>query len=173
MSEAAKVRELENVMKYVKGKVIDLGCGGDRIAPDAFGVDGRSFEGVGYVTDDPYDLESQIAWRFGKADVVFSSHFLEHLRDQWGAIVEWRKLLKETGYLILYLPDGRYYNNKENEEHMIDMNYDQFILWFRRSFCGEGKNFKGEYLPKLFDVVESGMDVGEDKYSFFVVARKV
>jgi SAM-dependent methyltransferase len=175
-SEAAKFRELPQ-MKYVTGKILDIGCGPDRITEDAIGVDGRDLPGVGAITDDPYRLVGLV----GKTELlcvndyntVFSSHFVEHLCDPWGALLEWIRLLKEGGHLVLYLPDGRYYNNKENEEHMQDMKYDDFLFWFRRSFCGEGKDFRGDHLPKMFELVDHGLDIGDDRYSFYVVARKV
>lgn len=169
-SEAAKVRDLPHVMKYVTGRIVDIGCGDDRITPDAIGVDGRPLPGVSVITDDPYRLDKMEGMG---CDTVFSSHFLEHLPDQFGAIVSWYNLLGIGGHLVLYLPDGRHYDNKENPEHMIDMKYEDFIFWFRRSFCGEGKDFRGNHLPKVFELVEHGMDVGEQRYSFYIVAKKV
>jgi len=174
-SEAAKVRDMPHVMKYVVGKIADLGCGPDKITPDSIGFDGRDLEGVTVKMElNSSDSFFIFAQEHEEAfDTVFSSHFLEHLPNQFGSIVDWSSLLKSGGHMVLYLPDGRHYNNKENPEHMIDMNYDDFMFWFKRSFCGEGKDFKGNHLPKLFELVESGMDVGEDRYSFFVVSRKV
>jgi hypothetical protein len=169
-SEAAKVRDMPNVMQYVVGRILDIGCGPDKITPEAFGVDGRKLDGVDHVTDNPYLLANPVGRHW---DTVFSSHFLEHLQDQFGAILEWRLCLEVGGHIVLYLPDGRHYDNKENPEHMIDMKYDDFMFWFKRSFCGEGKDFRGENLPKLFELVDSGMDVGQDRYSFYVVARRV
>lgn len=173
-SEAAKVRDLPNIMQYVQGEIIDLGAGPDPITPQAFAVDGRPLLGISYVTDNVLTLSDQLqGCAHAPFDTVFSSHFLEHVADQYGAVMDWSKLLKIGGHLVLYLPDGRHYNNKENPEHLIDMNYDQFLFWFKRCFCGEGKDFRGNHLPKIFELVESGMDVGEDRYSFFIVARKV
>lgn len=173
-SEAAKVRDMPHVMKYVTGSIIDIGCGPDKIHPEALGVDGRNLPGVNLVTDSPYMLSRELIKNEFQDEfsTVFSSHFLEHLSDQHCAIMSWRSLLVTGGHLILYLPDGRYYNNQENPEHMIDMNYDQFIFWFKRSFCGEGKDFRGNHLPKLFELVDSGLDIGEDRYSFYVICRK-
>lgn len=168
-SEAAKVRDLPNVMQYVVGKIADIGCGSEKITTDAVGYDGRPLDGVDIVDDDLGNIPTNNPIY----DTVFSSHFLEHLPNQYGSIDNWRYKLKLGGHLVLYLPDGRHYDNKENPEHMIDMNYDDFMFWFKRSFCGEGKDFKGNYLPKLFELVESGMDVGDQRYSFYVVARKV
>lgn len=175
-SEAAKVRDMPNVMNYITGRILDVGCGPDKILPNAIGVDGRPLEGVDIVFESPHSqdfLKYRDQNYMNLFDSVFSSHFLEHVPNQWEAIMVWWHLLTHDGYLILYLPDGRHYNNQENPEHMIDMNYDQFIFWFKRSFCGEGKDFRGDHLTKMFDLIDSGLDIGEDRYSFYVIARKV
>lgn len=175
-SESAKVQDMPHVMQFITGDIIDIGCGNHRITPEALGIDGRDLPGVGFVTDKPYDIPRDLyvaGDKYKDYDTVFSSHFLEHLENQYMAVLSWSKLLRDGGHLVLYLPDGRHYNNQENPEHMIDMNYDQFMFWFRRCFCGEGKDFRGEHLTKIFDLVESGMDIGPDRYSFYVIAKKV
>lgn len=178
MSEAAKVRELPDVMKYIMGEVLDVACGGDKITPEAIGFDGRYLPGVDIIGnhDDiwikvrDFRKDSHFLKVF---DTIFSSHFLEHCPDQYGTINQWTMMLKSGGHLVLYLPDGDHYDNKANPEHMIDMKYETFMFWFRRCFCGDGKNFKGEHLPKMFELVDHGLHVGEDLYSFFIIAKKV
>ena len=170
MSEAAKVRDMQEVMKYITGKILDVGCGGDKITPEAMGADGRELPGVDIVGNLEDLSDELLADAF---DTIFSSHFLEHCPDQYGTIEDWRYMLKRGGHLVLYLPDGRHYNNQENPEHMIDMNYDQFIFWFKRSWCGEGKDFRGKHLRAYFSLIEHGMDIGEDRYSFYIVAKKL
>jgi len=177
MSEAEKVRELPEVMKYITGSIIDIGCGDCKIVPEAFGVDGRDLPGVDLVvktlgsTMIGFDLEK--AGKLESFDTVFSSHVLEHLVNPFMAIRTWTWLLKPGGNLVLYLPDGDHYDNKGNPEHMQDMKYESFLFWFKRVFCGEGKNFRGEHLLPFFELVSHGLDVGPDRYSFWIVARLV
>jgi trans-aconitate methyltransferase len=166
MSEAAKVRDMPEVMKYITGLVADVGCGTDKITWDAIGYDGRQLPGV--------DFNTPMCWLQPMfVDTVFSSHFLEHIPSPFDYIMNWHENLKLGGHIVVYLPDGRYYNNHENMEHLVDMNYDQFLFWFRRVFCGEGKDFRGNNLPKLFELVLHKLDVGDDRYSFVIVARKI
>lgn len=175
-SEAAKARTLPNVMQYVTGSIVDIGCGHEKITDDAYGIDGKSLPGVNFVTDMPTQLYLQLSepsFKHFPFDTVFSSHFLEHIPNQYEAIIDWRALLRDGGHLVLYLPDGDRYNNKENVEHLIDMKYDPFLFWFRRCFCGESKDFRGEERKKLFELVEHGTDFGDDRYSFYIVARRV
>jgi SAM-dependent methyltransferase len=174
MSEASKIKP--KIEKYLQGEILDIGCGDQKITPDAIGVDARPLPGVDIVSDWEnmlLNLKDKYGSYWQQYDVVFSSHFLEHIPDQYGAIEEWAYLLKRGGYFILYLPDGRYYNNQDNPEHMIDMKYDDFMFWFKRSFCGEGKDYRGGEMLKTFELVEHGLDIGEDRYSFYVVARHV
>jgi len=175
MSEAAKVRDMPEVMKYIAGDIADIGCGPDKIKPEAIGFDGRNLPGVDIVVEDLEMLIDSLDYteKYKSYDTVFSSHFLEHCANQYAVINDWHTMLNIHGHLVLYLPDGRYYNNRTNLEHLIDMNYEQFMFWFGRSFCGEGKNYLGESLYPFFELVDHGMDIGDDRYSFYVIARKV
>lgn len=173
MSEAAKVRDIPQVMKYIRGKVLDYGCGGDKITPEATGVDGRSLPGVTYVVP---DLENPgvLGAAFLKSyNTVFSSHFLEHVIEPYKMVTIWNQFLIPHGNLVLYLPDGRHYSHENNPEHLWDINYDNFLFWFKRNFCGEGKNYMGQNYPKYFELIEHGMDLGLDRYSFYIVAKAI
>lgn len=172
-SEAAKVRDL-HIMKYVQGEIIDIGAGHDPITPNAYAIDGRPLPGISFVTDEVLTLSSQlVGCAHMPFDTVFSSHFLEHIAADYAALKDWSTLLKVGGHLVLYLPCGTKYDNKENLEHMRDITYDQFMFWFRRAFCGEGKDFRGNNVPKIFELVEHATDYGDDRYSFYVIGRKV
>jgi SAM-dependent methyltransferase len=171
-SETAKIRD--KVIQYLNGFIIDIGYGGDPVTKDAFTIDGRELPGISFLTDNLYTLHEQLHGQIPQADVVFSSHTLEHLSDHFGAISSWSRLLRSGGHLILYLPDGRHYNNRENPEHMVDTKYEDFMFWFERSWCGVGKDFRGNNFTPTFRLIESGTDVEEeDKYSFYVVAQKI
>jgi SAM-dependent methyltransferase len=166
-SEAAKVRDM-SIMKYVHGRVCDVGAGGDKITPDAYAVDGRALPGVDSVRHGLFLRDED-----GLFDTIFSSHFLEHVDNPSDYISNWFIYLRDGGHLVLYLPQKDAYNSHENLEHLFNWSYDDFMFWFKRSFCGEGKNYLGEHILKYFEVVESGLDIAPDRYSFYLVARKV
>ena len=80
--------------KYCQGNGIDIGWGGDLLAPNCVGWDfedgdAELLEGV---PDEAYDF-------------VYSSHNLEHLYDVDRAVVNWWRVLKPGGHMILFLPD--------------------------------------------------------------------
>jgi SAM-dependent methyltransferase len=171
MSETDKIRD--RVAQYLNGFIIDIGSAGSPITPDAYCIDGRDFPNVKHQTDDLYTLPEQLHGKIPKADAVFSSHCLEHLLDDYNAILSWSKLVKPGGYFILYLPEAGAYDSYNNEEHMKNYNYKDFMFFFERSFCGMGKDFMGHNLLAIYRVVDSGLDIGDDRYSFYLIAQKV
>lgn len=151
MSETAKIRE--RVIPYCKGEGLDLGCGDEKITSNVIGVDLRKLTNVDIVGDatDLYMFEDN------QFDYVYSSHFLEHLYDPVKALIEWRRVLKHNGYLILYLPHMDHYK-EYNPEHLQELTQELVLEWLK--------------LAGDFDIVINEMDVGENKYSFLLILRK-
>ena len=166
-SETAKVKDRPEWMKYIQGRVADVGAGGDSITPDAYCVDGRQMDG-NIVRHDLY-LNSDD----GTFHTIFSSHFLEHVPTPFEYIKNWSNHLIPGGHLFVYKPQKDAFNRNENPEHCLAWCYEDFMFFFRRNFCGEGKDYKGNHYPTYFQVVDSGLDIGVDRYSFFVIARRV
>lgn len=97
------------------GKVLDLGCGGQKFEPRAIGVDIRrnGQVGVGANHDKPCnaDLESDvtaIAVPDSSIDGILAKHLFEHLLDPIVALKEWKRVLKNNGTLMIICPDYRY-----------------------------------------------------------------
>lgn len=84
---------------YLKGRVIDIGCGKDLVVPHA----------------EPFDLQHGDAQRIaelrpvGTYDAVCSSHCLEHMRDVPAALRQWWALVRAGGHLIVVVPDEDLY----------------------------------------------------------------
>lgn len=166
-SESEKI--YPKIKDYLHGVIYDIGCGNHKITPDAIGIDGRDLDGVDIVQD---GLNMIGKGEHLVADVVFSSHVLEHCLDDYKTIMDWYGMLKNGGLLILYLPDDNFYDSYENQEHIRNYRHDDFVMFFERAFCGKSKTFEGKNNPKYFEIIEHGLDVGDDKYSFFLVAKK-
>jgi hypothetical protein len=126
MSEAAKVLPL--ILDKLEGKrVLDLGCGIQKVVPWAVGVDDCSesagakpdiVAGVGsddrlLASADDGMLEKLLSRGLpglGEWPVVFSSHTLEHLREPIEENLRyWWSFVAPGGLLILYLPDEARY----------------------------------------------------------------
>lgn len=156
-SETEKIRP--RIIKYCNGHVLDIGCGSDKVCPEAIGLDCRDLPGVNMLTKDLNKISKSHPDFVGYFDCVYSSHCLEHFEDDIGAIRDWLRLLKIGGFLVLYLPDDLHYDNDSNPEHLHRYKLKEFVNEFMKQF-------------EEIEVIEGGPDIGEDRYSFFVVAQK-
>jgi predicted SAM-dependent methyltransferase len=171
-NETDKIKD--KIAKYLGDSPMDIGCGNTKVAENAFAIDGREFPHVDFVVDGLYGLPDKLPTHIKTHSSLFVSHVLEHLPDMYRAIDEWGEFIKKDAYLIIQLPEGSIYANVENKEHFHDTMYEQFLFWFRRTWCGEALNYKGEqYAPAVYELIEHGLDIGEDRYSFFLVAKKL
>lgn len=114
-NEARKVRW--RVLRYLTGLGFDLGCGGNKIHTNAFGVDN-----VPGTQDRPSEasitgsLETLPLFADGAADYVFSSFALHRLARWKEALREWWRVLKPGGRLVLYLPHPDLYDDPGEPE---------------------------------------------------------
>jgi len=117
-----EVRKCRNrVVQYLHGTVLDIGCGDEKIIPQAIGVD----------LDPKADLRVDLSrpdalslFNNDSVDVIFSSHFLEHIIDYEGALRQFWRILKPNGLLILYLPHRDLYPRIGEEGANPDHKHD-------------------------------------------------
>ena len=101
-----------DVVPYIRGKGIDIGCGTTKVLPHAIGIDSlKDVElfGVDMNPDLVCEDATNLAIPDADLDFVFSSHLLEHIEDTRAALTEWWRCLKVDGYLVLYLPHADLY----------------------------------------------------------------
>jgi SAM-dependent methyltransferase len=127
MNEASKFRERWQREgkwdRYFGGVVLDIGCGADKITPEADPYDlaqgdAQTLEGV---EDESYDL-------------VFSSHTLEHMRQPREALRNWWRVVKPGGHLIVIVPDEDLYEQGYwpsifNSDHKATFTLDKSRSW--------------------------------------------
>lgn len=130
MNEASKTRLLcwgEKELSYLQGRGIDIGCGSDPVNNNVQHfdlVDGDANRIGNFVT--------------GQYDYVFSSHCLEHMDDPKGAILEWWRLVKSSGYLFIIVPDEDLYEqgvfpSRFNLDHKHTFTISKRKSWSRVS----------------------------------------
>jgi hypothetical protein len=165
MTEAEKIRD--RILPLLEGKsVLDLGCGHHPVVKWAVGIDDSSESQViapGTIVARVDPASALISSH--RAEVVFSSHTIEHIKNP---ILEtlryWLGLVLPGGRLILYLPDERRYvfnpkNTKDrNPGHHHYLTPETF-RWYL------------EQLPVAIEVLEEDPYIF-DRYSFLVIARK-
>ena len=101
-----------DLVPYMRGKAIDLGCGPYKALPHFIGVDSckdTEMFGIQMKPDLRADVTKLDMLASGAYDCVYSSHTLEHIEDHVSALREWWRLVKVGGYLCLYLPHADLY----------------------------------------------------------------
>jgi predicted SAM-dependent methyltransferase len=98
-SKTNAIRGPDFAGKYLMGRVIDIGCGGDLVVPWAEPFD--KIDG---------DAAKVSAYRpRGEYNAVHSSHCLEHMPDAVAALNDWWSLVRPGGYLVTVVPDEELY----------------------------------------------------------------
>lgn len=97
--------------RYVKGRVVDLGCGTApykedilNIAGEYIGVDWENTLGDRCNIDVFCDLCQQLPFPENHADTVVSFQVIEHLPEPEFFLSECRRVLRPGGYLIITVP---------------------------------------------------------------------
>lgn len=95
-----------DIYNFFQGVGIDIGCGSDPYMPlHATFVD---------TWDKPQgDAQLMQGVESNVYDFVHSSHCLEHLKNPREALVNWVRILKPGGHLIVTVPDWYLYEHKE------------------------------------------------------------
>ena len=118
-SETAKARHL--VLPYIIGNVIDIGAGGHPVVERAIQVElplgnheggyqwyhsGEEPKGMGRWHSGALDLP----FKDESVDTVFSSHLLEDFADWGPPLLEWSRVLKIGGHLVILMPEETRWN---------------------------------------------------------------
>jgi ADP-heptose:LPS heptosyltransferase/predicted SAM-dependent methyltransferase len=163
-NESAKIKY--ELVKYTRGRGLDLGCGPYKTYKHFIGVDnGHHAREFGWqfkpdvLVDDCTDLSL-----FGSEsmDFVFSSHLLEHIQDYRAALKEWMRVIKPGGYLCLYLPHKDFYPNVGEPGANPDHKHD-----FQPADIVDAMQDLGGW-----DLVEQQERDQRFEYSFFQVFQK-
>ena len=149
----------DRVLRYLHGTILDIGCGDEKITQYAIGIDihPKADLKVDLTRPDALDL-----FNAGSVDVVFSSHFLEHVIDYEGALRQFWRVLKPHGKLILYLPHRDLYprigEQGANPDHKHDF-APQDILGVLDKFA-------------KYSVIRNETHAEDNEYSFELIISK-
>lgn len=98
-NESGKARQIreQDYRRYFHGRVLDIGCGNDKLQLDWCQVDGWDLPQGDAQFLDGVELASY--------DGVHSSHCLEHMVDVETTMYHWAAVLKSDGVLYITVPD--------------------------------------------------------------------
>ncbi len=102
--ESAKTRRIRRAdffSTYLKGRVIDIGCGKDPVLPTAEPYDS--------IYGHPHAGKIAEFKPVESYDCVYSSHCLEHMDNVPDTLRQWWGLVRPGGYLVLVVPDEELY----------------------------------------------------------------
>lgn len=105
MREASKAAQRRGRdYKYIKGRVLDIGCGPDPCSKYYDGI--TEFKGWDLPDGDAQYLKGAPDDYY---DCVHSSHSLEHMVDPATSLRRWVQVTKKGGYLVITVPDEEMY----------------------------------------------------------------
>lgn len=151
------------VAPYLRGRGLDLGAGDFKVLPHVISVDNMSHTQFGFNMrpDVLSDVTKLDMFASQSMDFVYSSHTLEHVVDYAAALREWWRVLKQNGYLILYLPHKDLYPNVGTEYANPDHKHD---------FVNEDII---NAVPTGWDLVENQIRSDDEEYSMLLVFKKL
>lgn len=174
-SETSKHRAL--AAPYCSGNGLDLGSGGDPVVESAISVDLGAAEAEAYTTTNwggPIQWRcdaSDLSWLASRTcDYVFSSHLLEDFANWQEVLVEWMRVVKRGGCLILLVPEMTRWAQAVSAGQPMNHNHaHEFEV-------GEIDRFIESQFGWAIEVSRMASDdltlCGTPDYSIFIVARR-
>ena len=173
-NEAAKVRNA--VARYMCGRGLDLGCGPSKVTESHKSLQNNCIGVDMYGGDVLCDLGKLDLFADEAFDYVFSSHALEDFFYTEPVLREWWRLLKPSGYLILYLPLTRKVAKELGRE-----DWEKFYPNIGEEGCNT--EHKQDFVPAAIDAIlerigysklcEEEIRVEGAEYSFLRVYQKL
>ena len=131
MAESKKI--VWEVAPYLRGRGLDIGAGDFKVLPHVISVDNMHHSQFGFSVKPDVMCDASKLDVFGSQsmDFVYSSHTLEHIDNYAAALKEWWRVIKQGGYLILYLPDEDEYpkvgEKHANPDHKWNCSYGSVV----------------------------------------------
>lgn len=126
--------KLKNILKndeliWFFGKGIDIGGFDEKIFPN--------FIKIEYDLKKARNITSFIKDKF---DCVYSSYFLQHFEEPYNVMLEFWKLVKKNGYMIIIVPDEDLYEQGFFPSKMCNLSKHTFTISKRNSWCDKSIN---------------------------------
>lgn len=156
-----------DVAPYLRGRGLDIGAGTFKVLPHVISVDNcidSKLFGMPVMPDVKVKSADDLSmFATSQMDFVYSSHLLEHMEDPEKTLKEWWRVVRDGGYMILYLPHDELYpkvgEEGANRDHKHNLNEGKIIDWMK----GIG-NWDLEVCEKRDQ---------DDEYSFLMVFKKL
>ena len=148
--ETGAVRKM--VLPYIElaEKVCDIGFGGVLIIPEAIGIDlPQMYDNREHLI--PPDIECDVSEGIPVEDdffdVCYSSHLIEDFEDTAKALVEFIRILKNNGTLVLVFPDQQKYESLTPKNVLQTMPQYKFNILFESDCQNDWLPFEKRFSP--------------------------
>lgn len=108
------------IVGYTRGQGLDIGCGRHRCWPHFIGVEKEKFF-TGSDASIKAEPDRLLMVADGSMDFVFSSFSLQYSEERKNILAEWGRVIKENGYLVLYLPKEEALPKKDEDGYDPDI----------------------------------------------------
>lgn len=179
-NETAKVHD--RIAPYVIGHGLDVGCGCWKLRVEkskdnsCLGVDSGETFGPSTTADIVGDATELSMFSEGAFDYVYSSHTLEDIPYPEAALIEWWRLVKLGGNLILYLPLTRRVAREMGLENWQtfypNMGEDGANVHHRNDFHPNDIKAMMQHIAHC-ELIADEIRGDKDEYSFLQVYRKL
>ena len=106
-----------DIVEYTKGTVLNIGSGPFRLYNHFINIDDmEAWDGNMWKPDLIRDAADLAIFGTKSIDAVFSSYLLQDIKDPEKVLKEWWRVIKDDGYLVLYLPLKTIEFNENTEE---------------------------------------------------------
>ena len=167
--ETVKCRK--HLAKYCEGIGLDIGFGGEPIVQSAICFDRATSDVRRAIHKNPGpthligDAALGLRWFVDdQLDYVYSSHVLEDFEDTTKVLVEWLRVVRPGGLLIINCPDEQAYRKAAGDARNRAHAHTDFSLAFVKAILDNIGKTK---------VVFERFPVAEDSFSFYLVAEKL
>lgn len=150
------------LVPFMRGRVLDLGCGAYKAFPHFVGVD-VCHSAKGRVDIIEERMEKLSVFSSQSCDCVYSGHLLDRMEDWKACLKEWWRLVKPMGHMCLYLPHMEHSPKIGSEEVHAAKKHD-----FTPEMIIEAMEEIGGW-----DLVENQLRTDEQEFSFFTVFQKI
>jgi predicted SAM-dependent methyltransferase len=116
-----------NFQRYFRGQGIDVGAGSDSL-----GRYQQQWQGITSVR--PWDVSDGDAEYLATVednsyDFLHASHCLEHLDNPYTALINWQRVVKPGGYLVITVPDEDLYEQGHWPSLWSNQHYHSFTIY--------------------------------------------
>ena len=151
--------DFKKIEKYLIGIGIEFGCAENRVSNTVLACDYQSATHADMVMD----CSKKLPFRSNTFDFIVSCHALKDMADPLTALIEWQRILKPEGKMILVLPDmTRHFKIEKKDE------WQGWAKWF----CSQ------QSVKYMLDQVQNWIILEnkllhEDSISFVILAQKM